>query len=62
MTATEDARGACESSRWGDAWRLLSELDLDALDVDDLDRRATAAFLTGHHHDAFAAWTRAYQR
>ncbi len=57
----EDARGACDSSRWGDAWRLLSELDLDALDVDDLDRRATAAFLTGHHHDAFAAWTRAYQ-
>ncbi len=49
MTATEDARAACDSSRWGDAWRLLSEVDLDALDVDDLDRRATAAFLTGHH-------------
>ena len=62
MTATEDARAACDSSRWGDAWRLLSEVDLDALDVDDLDRRATAAFLTGHHADAFAAWTRAYQR
>ena len=62
MTATEDARAACDSSRWGDAWRLLSEVDLDALDVDDLDRRATAAFLTGRHADAFAAWTRAYQR
>ena len=62
MTSTEDARAACDSSRWGDAWRLLSEVDLDALDVDDLDRRATAAFLTGHHADAFAAWTRAYQR
>ena len=62
MPAIEDARAACDSSRWGDAWRLLSALDLDALDADDLDRRATAAFLTGQHHDAFAAWTHAYQR
>lgn len=61
VQAIVDARAACESSRWGDAWRLLSEVDPNALDVDDLDRLATAAFLTGHDHDAFATWTRAHQ-
>ncbi len=58
----EDARAACDGSRWGDAWRLLSGVDPDTLAVDDLDRRATAAFLTGHAQDAYAAWTRAHQR
>jgi DNA-binding CsgD family transcriptional regulator len=58
----EDARAACDRSRWGDAWRLLAALDLEALEADDLDRRATAAFLTGQHQDAFDAWTLAHQR
>lgn len=57
----EDAHAACDTGRWGDAWRLLSALDLDTLAVDDLDRRATAAFLTGHDQDAYATWTRAHQ-
>ena len=62
VPAIEDARAACDSSRWGDAWRLLSDVDLDALEVDDLDVRATAAFLTGHDQDAYATWTLAHQR
>jgi hypothetical protein len=62
VPAIEDARAACDSSRWGDAWRLLSTVDLDELSVDDLDRRGTAAFLIGNHEDAYAALGRAHQR
>ena len=58
----EDARTACDSGRWGDAWRLLSALELEELTVDDLDRRGTAAFLTGHAQDAYAALSLAHQR
>jgi DNA-binding NarL/FixJ family response regulator len=80
MRAVEDARVACESCRWGDAWRLLSGVvadadasagasagasadadGLDALDVDDLDRLATAAYLTGHDEEGFSYWVRAHQ-
>jgi DNA-binding CsgD family transcriptional regulator len=59
--AIEDARAACESCRWGDAWRLLARVEVAALDVDDLDRVATAAYLTGHDEEGFAYWIRAYQ-
>ncbi len=38
-----------------------SGVDLDALDVDDLDRLATAAYLTGHDEEGFAHWVRAHQ-
>jgi DNA-binding NarL/FixJ family response regulator len=62
MRAIEDAQAACDSHRWGDAWRLLAEVDPDDLDVDDLDRLATAAYLTGHAEEAFARWTEAHQR
>lgn len=60
--AIEDARAACQDHRWGDAWRLLSGVAPDTLDVDDLDRLATAAYLTGHDEEGFANWVRAYQR
>jgi DNA-binding CsgD family transcriptional regulator len=62
VRAIEDARAACESCRWGDAWRLLSQLDVDALDVDALDHLATAAYLTGRDEEGFAHWTAAHQR
>jgi len=62
VRAIEDARTACDDHRWGDAFRLLSGLELDALDIDDLDRLATASYLTGHDEDAFAYWIRAHQR
>ena len=61
VRAIEDARTACDEHRWGDAFRLLSGLELDALDIDDLDRLATASYLTGHDEDAFAYWVRAHQ-
>ncbi len=61
LRAIEDARTACNEHRWGDAFRLLSSLELDAIDIDDLDRLATASYLTGHDEDAFAYWVRAHQ-
>jgi DNA-binding CsgD family transcriptional regulator len=61
MQAAEDARAAWDAHRWGDVYRLLSELPPDALDVDDLDRLATAEYLTGHDEEGFAHWVRAYQ-
>jgi DNA-binding CsgD family transcriptional regulator/tetratricopeptide (TPR) repeat protein len=61
VRAIEDARTACDEHRWGDAFRLLSVLELDAIDIDDLDRLATASYLTGHDEDAFAYWVRAHQ-
>lgn len=62
MPALEDARAAYDRSRWGDAWRLLSAVELEALEVEDLDRRGSSAFLIGQHEDAYAAWTLAHQR
>lgn len=60
--AIEDARAACDECRWGDAWRLLRDTPPGDLDVDDLDRLATAAYLTGHDEEGFAGWVRAHQR
>ncbi len=61
MGATEDARAACDTYRWGDAYRLLRDVELETLDIDDLDRLATAAYLTGHDEDGFTYWVRAHQ-
>jgi DNA-binding CsgD family transcriptional regulator len=61
MGAIEDARAACDSYRWGDAFRLLSGVEVDELDVDDLDRLGTAAYLTGHDEEGFSYWVRAHQ-
>jgi DNA-binding NarL/FixJ family response regulator len=57
----EDARAASEDRRWGDAWRLWSSLAAESLDIDDLDRAATAGYLTGHDEEGFARWLRAHQ-
>jgi hypothetical protein len=38
MVAIEDARAACDDNRWGDAYRLLSSVELETLTIDDLDR------------------------
>jgi DNA-binding CsgD family transcriptional regulator/tetratricopeptide (TPR) repeat protein len=61
MSVIEDARTACDSYRWGDAFRLLAGVDVEALDVDDLDRFATAAYLIGRAEEGFALWVRAHQ-
>ena len=57
-----DARAAYDDHRWGDAFRLLSVVPVGELDIDDLDRLATAAYLTGHDEDGFSYWTEAHQR
>jgi DNA-binding CsgD family transcriptional regulator/tetratricopeptide (TPR) repeat protein len=61
VQAIDDARVASDDHRWGDAWRLWSTLALQSLDVDDLDRAATAAYLTGHDEEGFARWVRAHR-
>ena len=61
MPAIEEARAASEAHRWGDAWRQWSTFAPESLDVDDLDRAATAAYLTGHDEEGFALWVRAHQ-
>ncbi len=61
VEAIEDARAASDDRRWGDAWRLWSTLAPESLGVDDLDRAATAGYLTGHDEDSFVLWVRAHQ-
>ena len=61
VPAIEEARAASEDHRWGDAWRHWSTFAPERLDVDDLDRAATAAYLTGHDEEGFALWVRAHQ-
>lgn len=60
--AIEQGRTATQASQWGDAYRALSGLDREALDIDDLDRFGTAAYLTGRDEEGFSVWTRAHQR
>ena len=62
MVAIEDARAACDDNRWGDAYRLLSSVELETLNIDDLECLGTAAYLIGHDEQGFAAWARAHQR
>lgn len=59
--AIVDARAAFESHDWAETRRLLSELPPDDLSVEDLDRLATAAYLTGHDETAFQLWARAHR-
>ena len=61
MGAIDDARLACDSCRWGDAFRMLSGIPVYDLGVDDLDRFGTAAYLTGHDEEGFTYWVRAHQ-
>jgi DNA-binding CsgD family transcriptional regulator len=48
--------------RWEDAFTQLSDADAKSpLAAEDLERLATAAFLTGRHAESAEAWTRAHQ-
>jgi DNA-binding NarL/FixJ family response regulator len=58
--ATDDARAAFERHDWSGTHRLLAEVRVDDLSVDDLDRFATAAYLTGRDETAFELWARAH--
>ena len=46
---------------WADAYRLLAAADRDrALPPEDLERLATAAYLTGKDEEGVDLWTRAH--
>ena len=62
MSSLEVGRDAFERRAWGEAYTQLSAADVGAgLAVDDLERLATAAYLTGRD-DCVDAWARAYQQ
>jgi hypothetical protein len=57
-----DARAAFSRGEWGAAYRGLSQLATrNELSIDDLDRLATAAYLTGRDEESFELWARAHQ-
>jgi len=58
MTATEQGRQAFRDSSWAEAFTQLSAAE--PLDLDDVERLATAAHLTGR--DSTDLWTRAYRQ
>jgi DNA-binding CsgD family transcriptional regulator len=61
-SAIDLGRDAFRRRAWREAVVQLSAADDEAgLDVDDLERLATAAYLTGEH-DCVGAWARAYQQ
>ena len=57
-----DGRAAFDQGAWTDAYVALSAADHDTeLDPDDLERLATAAYLTGHDADSDEVLARAHQ-
>ena len=62
VSPLEVGRDAFGRRAWGEAYAQLSAADAAAgLTVDDLERLATAAYLTGQD-DCVDAWARAYQQ
>ena len=57
-----EAQAAFDRGEWGNAYRGLAPVAAAGeLSVDDLDRLATAAYLTGRDEEAFTHWARAHQ-
>ena len=60
--ALERARVAFEGQAWTDAYEGLIEAQgIEPLGLDDLERLATAAFLTGRHEESEDLWINAHQ-
>lgn len=58
----EQGREAFGRHAWPDAFALLEQADrTTALEPVDLERLATAAYLTGHDEASIDAWGRAHQ-
>ncbi len=58
----ELGRAAFADRAWGDAYDRLADADSgSALTPDDLERLATAAYLTGHDAESTDAWTRVHR-
>jgi hypothetical protein len=56
------ARVSFDQRLWGEAYRHLAMADATTtLDLDDLEKLALAAYLTGHHDESTLAWTRAHR-
>jgi DNA-binding CsgD family transcriptional regulator/tetratricopeptide (TPR) repeat protein len=56
------ARASFDQGSWGDAYGLFAAADAATpLDLDDLEKLALAAYLTGHDAAATLAWTRAHR-
>ncbi len=55
------ARASFERRAWGDARAAYGAVDPASLDVDDLERLAVAAYLTGTDDESDAAWLRAHE-
>jgi DNA-binding CsgD family transcriptional regulator len=63
LQALERGRDAFDRKAWADACRLLQAADREgALDPEDLERLATAAYLAGREDESADARTRAHQR
>ena len=61
MDALDRGRSAFATQAWSDAVAALTEADRAAsLEPDDLERLATAAYLTGRDAEATEAWARAH--
>jgi DNA-binding NarL/FixJ family response regulator len=59
--AIDDAQAAFERHDWRETHRLLAGVPRDDLSIEDLDRFATAAYLTGRDETAFELWARAHR-
>jgi hypothetical protein len=61
MTRLVEGRADFAAQSWGEAYRKLADADDEtALELDDLEQLALAAFLCGHDGVATDAWTRAH--
>ncbi len=61
MTPLVEGRAAFAAESWGEAYRKLAHAnDETALELDDLEQLALAAFLSGHDGAATDAWARAH--
>src|SRR5262245_40462151 len=56
------ARDAFDRQAWRSAYEQLSEAARgESLEIDDLERLASAAYLTGRLEESYDAWARAHQ-
>ena len=46
---------------WAEAYRVLCEVEVEALDLADLERLAVAAYLTGREAESFELWERGHR-
>ncbi|HET7667332.1 MAG TPA: LuxR C-terminal-related transcriptional regulator [Mycobacterium sp.] len=61
ISVLEQARASFAQRSWGDAYRKFATADAaDPLDLDDLERLALAAYLSGFDEESTRAWTRAH--